>query len=93
MVSLNELAVSTHCDRYILGHEYEVHNQPEAPGINMHFHLLRWLEILRHHVYRCALQPADYLFPAIGANGVAKPGSPIPHDTIQKWLNEFILAS
>ncbi|KIJ24146.1 hypothetical protein M422DRAFT_82982, partial [Sphaerobolus stellatus SS14] len=31
----------------------------------------------------------DYIFPAIAANGVAKPGSPIPHNTIQKWLNEF----
>ncbi|KIJ26009.1 hypothetical protein M422DRAFT_192774, partial [Sphaerobolus stellatus SS14] len=35
----------------------------------------------------------DYIFSAIAANGVAKPGSPIPHDTIQKWLDEFVLAA
>ncbi|KIJ40152.1 hypothetical protein M422DRAFT_256981 [Sphaerobolus stellatus SS14] len=75
------------------GHNYEVHDQPESPGINMYFHFLRWLEFLELYIYRRALQPEDYVFPAIRANGVAKPGTPIPHDTIQKWLDEFVLTA
>ncbi|KIJ40842.1 hypothetical protein M422DRAFT_780639 [Sphaerobolus stellatus SS14] len=70
-------------------HQYEIHDQPELPGINMYFHFLRWLAFLQQYIYCRGLQSDDYIFPAIGANGIAQPGSPISHDTIQKWLDEF----
>ncbi|KAF8527497.1 hypothetical protein BU17DRAFT_81680 [Hysterangium stoloniferum] len=32
----------------------------------------------------------NYNFPAIGSNRIARIETPIPHDTIQKWLDEFV---
>ncbi|KIK10921.1 hypothetical protein PISMIDRAFT_76874, partial [Pisolithus microcarpus 441] len=32
----------------------------------------------------------DFLFPAIGANGVLQPGEPLSHDTVQAWIDEAV---
>jgi integrase len=34
------------------------------------------------------VQPHDFIFPAMSANGIVHPGQPISHDTVQKWINE-----
>ncbi|KAG2353058.1 hypothetical protein BDR07DRAFT_1311197, partial [Suillus spraguei] len=34
------------------------------------------------------LMPEDYIFPAIGANGVIHCGEPISHDTVQAWIDK-----
>ncbi|KAL4067081.1 hypothetical protein V8B97DRAFT_2025365 [Scleroderma yunnanense] len=35
----------------------------------------------------------DFLFPAVGANGVLQPGEPLSHDTIQKWIDKAVVGS
>ncbi|KAF8142208.1 hypothetical protein K438DRAFT_1500939, partial [Mycena galopus ATCC 62051] len=35
------------------------------------------------------LQPDDYIFPAIGANGIVQTGENITHDDVQQWTTEF----
>ncbi|KAI6118185.1 hypothetical protein F5141DRAFT_1000416 [Pisolithus sp. B1] len=32
----------------------------------------------------------DFLFPALGANGVLQPGQPLSHDTVQKWIDKAV---
>ncbi|KAF8523168.1 hypothetical protein BU17DRAFT_64060 [Hysterangium stoloniferum] len=65
---------------------------PENPNIDMHFHFLRWLQFSNQFIYHHPLEADDYIFPAIGSNGIAQIKTPIPHDTIQKWLDEFVEA-
>ncbi|KAF8523185.1 hypothetical protein BU17DRAFT_64076 [Hysterangium stoloniferum] len=66
--------------------------KPENPNIDMHFHFLRWLQFSNQFIYHRPLEADDYIFPAIGSNGIARIKTPIPHDTIQKWLDEFVEA-
>ncbi|KAJ7199946.1 hypothetical protein GGX14DRAFT_372010, partial [Mycena pura] len=35
------------------------------------------------------LAPNDYIFPAVGANGVVQVGEHVSHDDMQKWIDEF----
>ncbi|KAI5984977.1 hypothetical protein EDC04DRAFT_2914018 [Pisolithus marmoratus] len=32
----------------------------------------------------------NFLFPAIGANGVLQPGEPLSHDMVQKWIDKAV---
>ncbi|KAF8509223.1 hypothetical protein BU17DRAFT_70526 [Hysterangium stoloniferum] len=75
-------------DEIIHGHKYHIYEQPENPNIDMHFHFLRWLQFSNQFIYHCPLEADDYIFPAIGSNGIAQIETPIPHDTIQKWLDD-----
>ena len=59
------------------------------PSVDMEFHLREWLDFLRLFVYDDQLQADDYIFPSVTTRGVIQPGTPISHDTIQKWLDEF----
>ncbi|KAF8520959.1 hypothetical protein BU17DRAFT_46168, partial [Hysterangium stoloniferum] len=74
------------------GHKYHIYEQPENPNIDMHFHFLQWLQFSNQFIYHRPLEVDDYIFPAIGSNGIAQIETPIPHDTIQKWLDEFVEA-
>ncbi|KAF8587222.1 hypothetical protein K439DRAFT_1338913, partial [Ramaria rubella] len=75
------------------GHKYEIHPQREMPAIDMEFHFQEWLDFLHVHVYGRALQGDDFIFPSVNLKGLVQPGSPISHDTIQKWLDEFVAAA
>ncbi|KAL4072545.1 hypothetical protein V8B97DRAFT_2023336 [Scleroderma yunnanense] len=33
----------------------------------------------------------DFLFPAVGTNGILQPGIPLSHDTVQRWIDEAIV--
>ncbi|KAF8514172.1 hypothetical protein JB92DRAFT_2585955, partial [Gautieria morchelliformis] len=72
------------------GHCYEIHPQPELPSVNMHYHMCQWLLFLQNGVYGWELCSNDYIFPSISGNRSAHPEVPISHDTIQKWLDEFV---
>ena len=81
------------CNSHLIsipGHEYQIFPQPEHPNIDMYSHFLYWLKFLQNYIYHRALGDDDYIFPAIGSNGVAHIGNPVPHNTIQKWLDDFI---
>ncbi|KIO13539.1 hypothetical protein M404DRAFT_122553 [Pisolithus tinctorius Marx 270] len=48
---------------------------------------MRWIEIV--HLGR-PMANDDFLFPAVGANGVLQPGEPLSHDMVQKWIDEGV---
>ncbi|KAF8508410.1 hypothetical protein JB92DRAFT_3120946 [Gautieria morchelliformis] len=72
------------------GHRYEIHSQREMPSVDMEFHLHEWLVFLRAFVYGHDLEDGDYIFPSVNTKGLTQPGMAISHDSIQKWLNEFV---
>ncbi|KAJ7711154.1 hypothetical protein B0H14DRAFT_2645883 [Mycena olivaceomarginata] len=51
--------------------------------------MTRWVKYLEEDIYGRTLQPDDYIFPAIGANGIVQTGEHISHDDVQKWITEF----
>ncbi|KAF8589059.1 hypothetical protein K439DRAFT_1333614 [Ramaria rubella] len=56
----------------------------------MEFHLCKWLEFLCTFGYRHELANNDYVFSSVNTKCLSQPGTPISHDTVQKWLNEFV---
>jgi hypothetical protein len=58
------------------------------PACDSFFWTLVWIKWLEVFHYACTLQPNDFIFPAMSANGVMHPGQPISHDAVQKWINE-----
>jgi hypothetical protein len=48
------------------------------------------LLFLQIGVYCRELHSNNYIFPSISGNGSSHPDVPISHDTIQKWLDEFV---
>ncbi|KAF8522430.1 hypothetical protein BU17DRAFT_44653 [Hysterangium stoloniferum] len=71
-------------------HRYEIHPQPDMPSVDMHFHMNSWIIFLETFVYGHELEPNDFIFPSVTSTGTVQPGTPISHDTIQKWLDEFV---
>ncbi|KAG1906357.1 uncharacterized protein F5891DRAFT_1138182 [Suillus fuscotomentosus] len=67
---------------------YKLYPQPDLPGCDCFFWLLLWLTFLEVAHYGRKLEPEDYIFPAIGANGIVHCGEPISHDTVQAWIDE-----
>ncbi|KAF8580418.1 hypothetical protein K439DRAFT_1357021 [Ramaria rubella] len=63
------------------------------PAVNVEFHFHEWLDFLHVHVYCHELQGDDFIFPSVNSKGLVQPGLPISHDTIQKWLDEFVAAA
>ena len=47
------------------------------------------MDYLETEHYKRPLEPDDYIFPAIGANGIVHPREHLSHDTVQKWISEF----
>ncbi|KAI5988006.1 hypothetical protein EDD15DRAFT_2172890 [Pisolithus albus] len=48
---------------------------------------MKWVEIV--HLGR-PMANEDFLFPALGTNGVLQPGEPLSHDMVQKWIDEAV---
>ncbi|KAF8522173.1 hypothetical protein BU17DRAFT_44745, partial [Hysterangium stoloniferum] len=71
-------------------HRYEIHPQPDMPSVDMHFHINSWIIFLETFVYGHELEPNDFIFPSVTSIGTVQPRTPISHDTIQKWLDEFV---
>jgi len=68
----------------------DMKSKPEMPSVDMEFHLQQWMEFLHTFVYGGKLQGDNYIFPCVTTRGLIQPGAPISHNTIQRWLNEFI---
>ncbi|KAF8583867.1 hypothetical protein K439DRAFT_1347615, partial [Ramaria rubella] len=83
--------LSQEADLY--GHKYEIHPQREMPSVDMEFHFREWLTFLRAFVYCRDLQGNDFIFPSVNPKGLIQPGTPISHDTIQKWIDEFVIGA
>ncbi|KAF8175145.1 hypothetical protein BJ912DRAFT_858015 [Pholiota molesta] len=68
---------------------FHIYAVPDLPACDAFVHLSAWLFFLEHDLYKRPLESEDYIFPAMGANGVVHPREPISHDTVQKYINEF----
>jgi hypothetical protein len=49
-----------------------------------------WINFLESHHYGRPLEPEDYVFPAMGANGVVQPREHISHDTVQQMISDAV---
>ncbi|KAG2133337.1 hypothetical protein DEU56DRAFT_738972 [Suillus clintonianus] len=67
---------------------YKIYPRPNMPACDNFFWMLVWIKWLESFHYGRTLQPNDFIFPVMSANGVVHPGQPISHDTVQKWINE-----
>ncbi|KAF8592785.1 hypothetical protein K439DRAFT_1505031 [Ramaria rubella] len=75
------------------GHKYKIHPQRKMPSVDMEFHFRKWLTFLRAFVYCRDLQADDFIFPLVNPKGLIQPRTPISHDTIQKWIDEFVIGA
>ena len=57
------------------------------PEIDMYMHLLNWFEFYEEVLLGRPLQPDDYVFPTLGANGTSvQPNRPMSSDVAQKRI-------
>lgn len=70
------------------GNHYKLFAQPELPACDAFRWLTLWVTYLETQHYGRPLDPEDYIFPTMGANGVVQPQEHVSHDTIQAWINE-----
>ncbi|KAL0957016.1 hypothetical protein HGRIS_003117 [Hohenbuehelia grisea] len=68
---------------------YRVYDQPSMGACDARKWLHEWVGYLETAIYKRPLEPDDYIFPTMGANGVVQPGEHVTHDIVQKWINEF----
>ncbi|KAJ6496756.1 hypothetical protein DFH09DRAFT_1103549 [Mycena vulgaris] len=68
---------------------YKICSQPDLPACDAYPWLLKWRQHLQDQVYQRPLLPDDYIFPAIGANGIVQTGEHLSHDDVNKWIKEF----
>ncbi|KAG2106775.1 uncharacterized protein F5147DRAFT_578467 [Suillus discolor] len=73
-------------DGALEGHEYEVYAQPKTPEICMFTHLRAWVSFLEEVLLQRPLQPEEYIFLCIGANGVVYPSDELSYNTVMKTL-------
>lgn len=73
----------------ILGGRYKICAQPDLPACDAYHWLWKWRQHLQDEVYQRPLLPDDYIFPAIGANGIVQTGEHLSHDDVNKWIKEF----
>ncbi|KAJ7814603.1 hypothetical protein B0H14DRAFT_2604000 [Mycena olivaceomarginata] len=69
--------------------KYKICSQPDLPACDAHHWLPLWRKYLQEVIYHRPLGPEDYIFPAIGANGIVQVGEHVSHDDVQKWIKEF----
>ena len=74
--------------RFTPGNHYKLFAQPELPACDAFRWLTLWIQFLESVHYGHPLNPDDYIFPAMGANGVVQPQEHVSHDTVQNWINE-----
>jgi integrase len=84
-MSIRPKAINLH----FAGHTYNIYPQPTTPAIDMHMHMIAWLDFYSNFLLKRPLQPDDYIFPTIGANGVSvHPDRPLSSDMVQKKILE-----
>ncbi|KAK7015595.1 hypothetical protein R3P38DRAFT_2786544 [Favolaschia claudopus] len=69
--------------------KFKICAQPDLPACDSFTWMTRWVQYLEEDIYKCPLNPDDYIFPATGANGIVQTGEHISHDDVQKWITEF----
>lgn len=69
------------------GNVYEIYQQ-SLTEIDMHSHLLRWIQVLETLLGR-PLEPEDQLFPHISVNGTIQPRQEMSYDNFSKLMLKF----
>ena len=75
------------------GNYYQIYPQPDLPGSDCFVWLLVWIKWLEVFHYERELEREDYVFPAMGANGIVQPCEPLSHDTVQRWIDEATMGA
>lgn len=57
------------------------------------FWLLIWMRWLEYAHLGHPMADGDFVFPAVGANGVVQPGEPMSQDNVQKYISEATTGS
>ncbi|PPR07279.1 hypothetical protein CVT26_012439 [Gymnopilus dilepis] len=77
-------------EHQLSGHKYNIYPQPDNPEMDMYTHLLDWLDFYEQFLLGRPLEPEDYLFPTVGANGASvQPSRPMSADVAQKKIIEW----
>ena len=76
----------------VIAHQYGIYAQPTTPVIDMFDHLNKWITFMENNLLGRPLQPEDYMFPQISANGTVQPKG-IGHDFVQRWIKDFAEAA
>ncbi|KAI6016548.1 hypothetical protein EDC04DRAFT_2577386 [Pisolithus marmoratus] len=73
---------------------YRIYPRPDMGRVCDSFLcLLIWMKWVEYVHLGQPMAEDDFLFPAIGANGVLQPGEPLSHDMVQKWIDEAIVGA
>nr|GAT46595.1 predicted protein [Mycena chlorophos] len=78
-----------HKDPDLRGGIFKISNQPDLPACNAYYWLLEWRQYLEKVILGRSLEPDDYIFPAIGANGVVQVGEHVEHAEVQKLITQW----
>ncbi|KIM59474.1 hypothetical protein SCLCIDRAFT_126112, partial [Scleroderma citrinum Foug A] len=66
---------------------------PDLTSCDMFFWLLTWIRWVEYVHLGCPMAGGDFVFPAVGANGVDQPSEPLTQDNIQKMLSDATAGS
>ncbi|KAI5982451.1 hypothetical protein EDC04DRAFT_2592774 [Pisolithus marmoratus] len=70
---------------------YRIYPRPDmGRACDSFLRLLIWMKWVEYVHLGRPMAEDDFLFPAIGANGVLQPGEPLSHDMVQKWIDEAV---
>ncbi|KAL4061664.1 hypothetical protein V8B97DRAFT_2027250 [Scleroderma yunnanense] len=75
------------------GNCYKIYPQLDLTSCDSFFWLVVWVRWVKHVQLGWAMVDGDYIFPAIGANGVLKPCKPLSQDAVQKWISEATMGT
>ena len=73
----------------IPANKFKLFPQPDLPACDAFHWLKLWISFLETQHYGRPLEPDDFIFPSMGANGVVYPLKHVSHDAVQDWLDEF----
>ena len=72
---------------------YQIFPRPDLTSCDAFFWLLTWIRWVEYVHLGRPMADEDFVFPAVGANGVIQPGELLTSDSVQKMLNEAAAGS
>ncbi|KIM35710.1 hypothetical protein M413DRAFT_55263, partial [Hebeloma cylindrosporum] len=73
----------------LLSNIFHLYDRPDLGACNAYRWLNEWISFLEDEIYKRPLDPDDYIFPAMGVNGIVHPRELMSHETVQKYIDEF----
>ncbi|KAL4082109.1 hypothetical protein V8B97DRAFT_2020578 [Scleroderma yunnanense] len=79
---------------HLTGNQYKIYPHPDmGMACDTFWWLLLWVKWVKYVHLGHSMAKEDFLFPAVGTNGVLQPGIPFSHDTVQRWIDEAIVGA